>query len=97
MPGPRRVLPIRDNDAGFLSLSGLAITMANGKPMRKTLKVTLTPETTGFTPTGKNLLHVEGAEPVPISPTCRGGKWSIEVKTPAYGAAIWTIERKKNQ
>ncbi|MFH1476265.1 MAG: DUF6259 domain-containing protein [Verrucomicrobiota bacterium] len=79
----------------FASDAGLAVTMANGKATQKTLEITLTPEETGFVPAGKGLLHIEGAEPIPIAPTRRGGKWSLEVKVPAYGAAIWTMERKK--
>lgn len=52
----------------------LAVTMANGKAQQETLKVTLSPEEIGFTPTGDGLLHIEGAEPVPITPTRCDGK-----------------------
>ncbi|MBT9147597.1 MAG: hypothetical protein DDT32_01359 [Syntrophomonadaceae bacterium] len=77
----------------FSSAAGLAVTMTNGKVRKRTLKITLKPEESGFVPAGKGLLHVEGAAPVPISPRRRGGQWSVEVKVPSYGAAIWTIER----
>jgi len=79
----------------FSSDAGLAVTMANGKATQNTLKITLTPEEAGFAPAGNGLLHIEGADPVPISPTRRGGKWSVEVKAPAYGAAIWTMPKKE--
>lgn len=93
-----RGLSVENEDAYvFSSDAGLAVTMANGSATRKMLKVTLKPEEAGSVPVGKGLLHIEGAEPVPISPTRRGGNWSVEVKVPAYGAAIWTIERKNKQ
>ena len=91
-----RGLTVENGDAYvFLSDAGLAVTMANGKAVKKTLKITLEPEETGLVPTGKGLLHIEGTKPVPIHPTRSGDKWNLEIQMPAYGAAIWTIDRKK--
>jgi len=91
-----RGLSVENGDAYvFSSDAGLAVTMANGKATQKTLKITLALEEASFVPAGKGLLHIEGTEPVPITPTRHGGKWSVEVKVPAYGAAIWTMHEKE--
>jgi len=91
-----RGLDVENGDAYvFSSAAGLAVTMANGKANRKTLKITLALDEIGLAPTGEGILHVEGAEPIPVSPTRHGDKWSTEVQIPAYGAAIWTMGHKK--
>lgn len=89
-----RGLSVENGDAYvFSSAAGLAVAMANGEPRQSTLKIALRPEEIGLVPAGKGLLHMEGAEPAPISPRRRGGNWSVEVKVPSYGAAIWTMAR----
>lgn len=78
----------------YTSARGLAVTLAKGLPKKTTLRVTLATGKFADIAGSKCTIFVEGAKPVPISPTRRGGKWSVEVKMPAYGAAIWTIECK---
>lgn len=77
----------------FASDVGLAVTLANGRRTRRTIRVALEPDAAGDAPSRAGVLHVEGAEPVPVTPRERGGRWSIEVPVPAYGAAVWTLPR----
>jgi hypothetical protein len=81
----------------YLSPRGIAVTLANGLPKKKTLRVTLAAGMFDNISGSKCTLLVEGAKPVPIVPTRRSGKWSIEVKMPAYAAAVWIIERRGNE
>jgi len=60
---------------------------------REASKITLAPKEIGIVPTGKRLLHIEGAEPILVSTIRRDDKRSIKVQMAAYGAA-WTMGYK---
>jgi hypothetical protein len=76
----------------YTSGRGLAVTLANGLPRPRALRVTLDLGAfAGFTPS-RCLLHVEGAGPQSVTPRQRGGKWSFQAKLPAYGAGVLTLE-----
>jgi hypothetical protein len=76
----------------YTSPRGLAITLANGKPRRTKVKVTLTPAVLGMKVDPNSALFVEGEEPRSITPEGSGDTLSFSVALPAYGAGVMTAE-----
>jgi hypothetical protein len=76
----------------YTSSPGLAVTLANGLPRKKTLQVALDLSAfEGFRPS-TCLLYAEGAEPQPVEPHRRGDAWVFQAALPAYGAAVLTLD-----
>jgi hypothetical protein len=76
----------------FTSPSGAAVTLANSTPEPTKVKLTIQPEELGSPAVGDSMLHLEGAEPVLISPAKESDWLSVEVELPPYGAGVVTVE-----
>ena len=76
----------------YTSARGLAVTLANGLPRKKTLRVTLAPGKLGGLRGAAGTVFVEGAAPCSVRPRRRGDTWTFHVALPAYGAGVLTLE-----
>jgi len=78
---------------GYLyeSPRGLAVTLANGKGGKATLKVEVSPAALGTRGGSACILHVEGEKPEPVRPDRRGDTLSFRVALPPYGAGVLTL------
>ncbi len=76
----------------YTSARGLAVTLANGAPETRTLRVSLDARLyRGLGNSPCNLL-VEGAAARSIMPEYRDGAWIVEAALPAYAAGVLTFE-----
>lgn len=72
----------------YTSDRGLAITLANSKPRKATVRVKLTPEALGYQVSGTPKLYLEGEKPVALTPATTGDVLAFRAVLPPYGAAV---------
>ena len=80
----------------YTSPRGLAVALANSKPRKATVKITLTPAALGREAGGLCTLHVEGEKPRRVTPDRRGEALSLSVTLPPYGAGVLTLAGRKS-
>jgi hypothetical protein len=75
----------------YSSARGMAVTLANGQPESRTLRVTLDAAMYADLGSQPCALLVEGFAPRAIAPECREGVWTVDVTLPAYAAGVLTF------
>lgn len=76
----------------YVSERGVAVTLANGSPRKRTARVALSPAVLGRDVGTDCTLHAEGDEPRRVTAVRRGSALSLQFALPPYRAAVVTWE-----
>jgi hypothetical protein len=84
-----------EGGTGFVyhSSHGVGVTLANGAPKPKRLRVTLDAALIDGLASSNVLVYVEGEMPRAVIPHRRKSAWSFDVLLPAYAAGVLTLGR----